>query len=299
MPTPEAEVDVDVPLVRALLADQHPDLADRPLTVVGNGWDNVLLRLGPDLAVRLPRRAAAATLVEHEQRWLPGLARLVGGVVPVPVPVRTGRPGSGFPWSWSVVPWFPGVPVGDRTGAGSGGAVPRALAAFVAALHVPAPADAPSNPVRAVPLHTRTEAVTERLSSHPVPRAVELAALWRTAADLPEHAGPPVWVHGDLHPFNLLVTPGPVGDRLSAVVDFGDVTAGDPAVDLATAWLTFGREARADFRRRVTAQDASLDPHTWGRARGWAVSIASALAVSDEASSRAVARRAIDAVVDD
>jgi aminoglycoside phosphotransferase (APT) family kinase protein len=296
VPTPAAEVHVDVPLVRALLADQHPDLADRPLAVVANGWDNVLLRLGPDLAVRLPRRAAAATLVEHEQRWLPELARLVDGVVPVPVPVRTGRPAHGFPWSWSVVPWFPGVPVGARTGSPS---VAGTLAAFVAALHVPAPADAPANPVRAVPLHTRTEAVTARLAAHPVPRAVELVAAWRTAADLPGHAGPPVWVHGDLHPFNLLVTPGPAGDRLSAVVDFGDVTAGDPAVDLATAWLSFDREARAAFRRHVTAQDGSLDPHTWGRARGWAVSIASALAVSDEATFRAVARRAIDAVLDD
>jgi aminoglycoside phosphotransferase (APT) family kinase protein len=296
VPTPEAEFHVDEGLVRALLVDQHPDLAHLPLTVVASGWDNVVVRIGTDLAARLPRRSAAAVLVEHEQRWLPGIAGLVGDVVAVPVPVRTGRPGAGFPWSWSIVPWFPGTPAGDRP---SGPVVTATLAAFVAALHVPAPADAPANPVRAVPLRTRTSAVTERLAAHPVPRAVELAALWRAAADLPGHAGPPVWVHGDLHPFNLVVDRGPDGGRLVAVVDFGDVTAGDPAVDLATAWLTFDREARAEFRRRVTAQDTSLDPHTWGRARGWAVSIASALAVSDEASSRVVARRAIDAVLDD
>ncbi|WIB26416.1 aminoglycoside phosphotransferase family protein [Curtobacterium sp. MCSS17_015] len=306
MPTPGAEVHVDVPLVRALLADQHPDLADRSLTVVASGWDNVLVRIGPavrpgagpdvDLAVRLPRRAAAAALALHEQRWLPEVARLVGDLAPVPVPVRTGRPALGFPWSWSVVPWFPGETIGSRTG---GTSVAETLAAFLAALHVPAPADAPVNPVRAVPLHTRTEAVATRLASHPVPRAGELATAWRTAADLPGYAGPPVWVHGDLHPFNLLVETGPTGDRLSAVVDFGDVTAGDPAVDLATAWLTFDREARADFRGRLTAQDGSLDPHAWGRARGWAVSIASALAVGDEPSARAVARRAIDAALDD
>ncbi|WIE61367.1 phosphotransferase [Curtobacterium sp. MCLR17_032] len=102
-----------------------------------------------------------------------------------------------------------------------------------------------------------------------------------------------------LHPCNLLVEAGPQGDHLSAVVDFGDVTAGDSAVDLATAWLTLDREARADFRRRVTTADASLDEHSWGRARGWAVSIASALAISDEPSFRTVARRAIDAVLDD
>ena len=95
MPTPAAEVHVDEHLVRALLAEQHPDLAHLPVTVAANGWDNVMLRLGDDLAVRIPRRAAAATLVEHEQRWLPTIAALVGDVVPVPEPVRTGRPALG------------------------------------------------------------------------------------------------------------------------------------------------------------------------------------------------------------
>jgi aminoglycoside phosphotransferase (APT) family kinase protein len=291
MPTPAAEVVVDEPLVRSLLADQHPDLAERRLQVVANGWDNVVVRLGDDLAVRLPRRAAAARLVEHEQRWLPEIARRVAHVAPVPEPVRLGRPALGYPWSWSVVRWLPGEVVGDRA---AGPAVARALAAFVGLLHVPAPADAPVNPFRGVPLATRSAAVLDRLATADVPRARELAALWRTAAAAPTHTGPPVWVHGDLHPFNVLVERAPGGDRLSAVVDFGDVTAGDPAVDLATAWLTFDREGRRTFRALVAADDA-----TWTRARGWAVSIASALWTSDDRAFRTVGRRGIDATLDD
>jgi aminoglycoside phosphotransferase (APT) family kinase protein len=291
MPTPAAEVVVDEPLVRSLLADQHPDLAERRLRVVANGWDNVVVRLGDDLAVRLPRRAAAARLVEHEQRWLPEIARRVAHVAPVPEPVRLGRPALGYPWSWSVVRWLPGDVVGDRA---AGPAVARALAAFVGLLHVPAPADAPVNPFRGVPLATRSAAVLDRLATADVPRARELAALWRTAAAAPTHTGPPVWVHGDLHPFNVLVERAPGGDRLSAVVDFGDVTAGDPAVDLATAWLTFDREGRRTFRALVAADDA-----TWTRARGWAVSIASALWTSDDRAFRTVGRRGIDATLDD
>ncbi|WIB60131.1 aminoglycoside phosphotransferase family protein [Curtobacterium sp. MCLR17_007] len=290
MPTPAAEHTVDATLVRALLADQHPDLAALPLTVAANGWDNVIVRLGDTLAVRLPRRSAAAELVEHEQRWLPELARQVAAVVPVPAPVRTGRPALGYPWSWSVVPWLPGTVVGERLG---GVVLAEALAAFVRLLHVPAPSDAPVNPVRAVPLATRTDAVLHRLRSEDVPRAPELAALWRTAASAPTHAGPPVWVHGDLHPFNVLVEPGPDGDRLSAVVDFGDVTAGDPAVDLATAWLTLDREARAVFLERVAVDDA-----TRMRARGWAVSIASALWTSDDRAFRTVGVRGMAAALD-
>ncbi|WP_420369127.1 aminoglycoside phosphotransferase family protein [Curtobacterium sp. L1-20] len=292
MATPAAEFDVDEHLVRALLRDQHPDLADLPLAIAANGWDNVLVRLGDLLAVRLPRRSAAAVLIEHEQRWLPEIARRVAPIVPVPDPVRTGRPALGYPWSWSVVRWLPGSPAGDRVG---GVHVAEALAAFVDLLNVPAPADAPANPVRAVPLTTRSAAVLTRLDTEDVPRARELATVWRTAAALPAYAGPPVWVHGDLHPFNVLFAETPSGDtRLSAIVDFGDVTAGDPAVDLATAWLTLDREARRVFRARL-----AVDDDTWERGRGWAVSIGSALHLSDDRTVRAVARRGIDAVLDD
>ncbi|MFD6951303.1 hypothetical protein [Nocardiopsis sp. NPDC060348] len=49
------ETESTAELVRDLLRDQHPDLADRPLEVGARGWDNQLWRLGDDLAVRLPR----------------------------------------------------------------------------------------------------------------------------------------------------------------------------------------------------------------------------------------------------
>jgi aminoglycoside phosphotransferase (APT) family kinase protein len=287
---PPADITVTVPLVRRLLREQHPDLAPLPLRVVANGWDNVMLRLGDDLVVRMPRREVAAHLVAHEQRWLPTIRMLVGDVVAVPAPVRIGRPSDTYPWPWSVVPWVHGVPAGPTPV--DAPAVVDALADFVDALHVPAPADAPHNPVRGGPLAGRSHAVAERLASGAVPRADAVAALWGRAVAVPGWAGPPVWLHGDLHPFNLVVD----DDRLVAVVDFGDVTAGDPATDLATAWLTFGREARVRFRARLAADDA-----TWMRARGWAVAMATALATGSAEGSdhHSLAVRAIDAVLDD
>ena len=81
------------PPVSSDLADvevaQHPDLAG-PIVRLANGWDNVMFRLGERYVVRLPRRSIAARLVVQEQRWLPGIARLVS--VPVPAPVRVGLP---------------------------------------------------------------------------------------------------------------------------------------------------------------------------------------------------------------
>src|SRR5262245_23176577 len=103
---PAADVIVDSSLVLALLHEQHPDLAHLAPVKVAEGWDNTVFRLGDELAIRLPRRAAAATLIEHEQRWLPQLSTRLP--VPVPVPVRVGLPSVMFGWSWSIVRWLPG-----------------------------------------------------------------------------------------------------------------------------------------------------------------------------------------------
>ncbi|HEY0186053.1 MAG TPA: aminoglycoside phosphotransferase family protein [Cellulomonas sp.] len=276
---PPAEVDLTEDLVRRLLVAQHPDLADQPVRLVGEGWDNAMFRLGDDLAVRLPRRAAAVAPAHHEQRWLAVLAVLCP--VPVPAAVRLGVPSDLFGWGWSIVPWFTGSvaasrPVAERR------AWAAPLASALAALHVPAPADAPVSPVRGGPLVDRSTALVERIDAGHLDRVVPGAAaaalrLWDDALAAPPHPGPPLWLHGDPHPANVLVH----GDRLAALLDFGDVTAGDPACDLATAWLTFDPAGRARFRTRTeasgTGPTSTTDPGLWRRAAGWALVMSSAM----------------------
>ena len=140
---PEAEVVVDTETVRALLRTQHPDLCDLPLAEVAVGWDNFIFRLGETMAVRLPRRAASATLLEHEQHWLPIIARHLP--ISVPAPLRIGTPGEQYPWQWSIVPWLSGQPA-DLAPLDADQAKP--LAHFLRALHIAAPPDAPKNPSR-------------------------------------------------------------------------------------------------------------------------------------------------------
>ncbi len=265
----EADIDIDIALVRRLVAAQHPDLAGE-VSFLDNGWDNALFRLGDDLLVRLPRREAAAGLTAHEQRWLPELAPRLD--VRVPVPVRIGHPDEGFPWRWSIVPWFDGT-VFASASRDQHERLAADLAHFVCQLHVPAPGDAPVNPVRGVPLARRDEAVRRRFEHGLLPRSGELAALWERLVALPGWAGPPLWLHGDLHPMNLVLD---ATGGLSAVIDFGDLCGGDPATDLAVAWLAFDADERAGFRTRVDAA-AEYDRHTWERARGWALVLASAM----------------------
>ncbi len=267
MTHPRHEVEVSDRLVRTLLAAQHRDLADLPLVRAAQGWDNVTFRLGPELAVRLPARAAAAPLVAHEQRWLSVLAPLVP--VPVPVPVRVGRPGAGYRWPWSVVPWLAGRPADALTPADRD-AWAEELAAALAALHQPAPADAPANPFRGVPLAARDAAVRPRLAAHPLRDA--LLRAWRDGLAAPAWDRPPVWLHGDPHPANLLDEHG----HLAGILDFGDVTAGDPASDLGAVWAMFTPSGRARFWDAYAAASPCGSPQLAAlavRARAWAAAL--------------------------
>lgn len=269
---PPPDLHVDEALAARLVAAQHPDLAG-DLRLVSNGWDNAMFRLGDDLAVRMPRRREAVGLMWNEQRWLPKLAPRLP--VAVPAPVRNGRPAPdlGYDVPWSIVPWFEGAS-GLSLDVETRGVAVNGLAAFVAELGAtPAPADAPANAYRGVPLAHRDDIVRARLAGGRIPDAARLAGVWERALAASAWSGPPVWLHGDLHPHNLLLAPS---GFLVAVVDFGDVTAGDPATDLATAWLTFGPRARRTFRAELEER-RGVDEETWERARGWALVIASAV----------------------
>ena len=247
--------------MRALLREQFPDLASLELVEIDSGWDNAIYRLGPDLVVRLPRRTMGAALLEHEQRWLPELAPRLP--LPVPVPLRVGMPTHGYPWQWSICPWLPGESA-LRVAVDDVGEAAATLGRFVAALAEPAPPDAPPNPFRGVPLADRTERLDANLNAlgDAVDR-VAVRALWSELVTTPAWDGPAVWLHGDLHPGNVLVDHG----RISAVIDFGDLTGGDPAMDLSAAWMLFPASVRPVFR----AAAGGCDEDTWRRARAWAL----------------------------
>ncbi len=261
--TPPPEITVGPALVRELLADQHPDLSGRELRPVEAGWDNTLYRLGDDLAVRLPHRLAAADRVETELHWLPQVAPRL--TLPVPVPIRAGLPARGYPWRWSVVRWIEGAPA-DVDPPDSGQAA--AWAAFLRSLHTAAPSDAPRNPFRGTPLTQRahyTAARLQRLQAATPHISSAVLDIWETALAAPLDS-PDTWIHGDLHPRNVLVE----GGIFTGVIDWGDLAAGDPATDLASIWtLLPGTAARAG----ALAAYGPVSAATRARARGWALAL--------------------------
>jgi aminoglycoside phosphotransferase (APT) family kinase protein len=265
------DTQINEALVRCLLRDQHPDLAGLDLREVDGGWDNQMWRLGDDLAVRMPRTPRAPDLLRTERQWLPALAP--GLPLPVPAPVRAGEPSQRFPRTWNVVRWVPGVPA-DISPISRPEAADT-LAGFLRALHRPAPAGAPVNPDRSTPLETLAPDFGDWLT---VITGSDLAAearqVWEQAIAAPAFGGPPVWLHGDLHPANVVLSNG----TLCGIIDFGEMCAGDPATDLSAAWLLLPDGAAARFfDAYASADDAAIQ-----RARGWAVARAIGLIVIGE-----------------
>ncbi|MFF8375324.1 aminoglycoside phosphotransferase family protein [Streptomyces sp. NPDC015661] len=254
---------IDTALVERLIAAQFPEWAGLPVREVNSaGTDNAMFRLGDDLAVRLPKADWAAGHAEKEQRWLPHLAPHL--TLPVPVPVGHGRPGEGYERGWSVFAWLDGddaynAPVTDLAHAAV------ELGRFGVALRG---VDATGGPhaSRGGPVTDWEEGAmapaVNALGADGTLDAEAATAAWESVLRLPAWQGDPVWQHGDLLPGNLLTRDG----RLHAVIDFGALGTGDPAVDLMAAWSLLTPDTRPLFREAAEVDDA-----TWARGRGWAL----------------------------
>lgn len=250
---------LDERLVRRLVDGRFPRWAGLPVERFPSGGTvNAMYRLGDDMVVRLPLVRGGVSDVTAERHWLPRLAPLLPATVPEVL--GHGEPAEGYPWPWSVYRWLPGE-IPEAGALTEPVALARDLAGFVAAMRTVSLTDAPAAH-RGGPLTTQdaaTRAALEELRGLPEEDVDcdALAAVWQDALRAP--AWPPVWLHADLMPGNLLVE----GGRLTAVIDFGCAGVGDPACDLFPAWNLLPAGAREVFRETLGVDDA-----TWRRGRG-------------------------------
>ncbi|MEO1016694.1 MAG: aminoglycoside phosphotransferase family protein [Pseudomonadota bacterium] len=288
-------IEIDVSLVRRLIAGQFPHWSDLPVRPVErSGWDNRTFHLGEQMSVRLPSAARYVPQVEKEHRWLPELALLLP--LPIPVPLGLGRPSEDYPWPWSVYRWLEGD-TADKRDIADLNQFAVDLARFLAALHA---VDASTGPLagkhnfhRGGLLEVYDSEARQTIALLAAENDAErLTAVWE-AALATTWQGKPVWVHGDVAQGNLLVK----GGRLSAVIDFGSAGVGDPACDLVIAWTLFGGESRKAFKAALP-----LDPTTWARARGWVLWKAAITIIqhrNDNPDEAAKARHVLNEVVGD
>jgi len=255
------QIEVTPALVRRLIQDQFPDWADLALVEVDSfGTDHAIFRLGQQFSVRLPIVAWATRQASIERSWLPRLAPHLP--VAVPRPVATGLARLGYPFTWTVSEWLPGEP-------GSPGLneEPAALdlARFIAALQAIDPTGAPARRIggRGGPLIDADASVRDaiRALGNRIDGTAALRS-WEQSLAAPSWAGRDLLIHTDLLPGNLLFSAG----RLTGVIDWGGLTAGDPAADLQPAWQLLHAGNRELLRTGL-----GVDAAAWLRGRGWAL----------------------------
>lgn len=255
----EDEIEISPTLVRKLLQAQFAQWADLPLeSITPAGTDNAMFKLGDDLAVRLPRTERAAHNIESECRWLPQLAPHLP--LPIPVPLRQGKPQPEYDLPWAIYRLLPGKNV-SVSRINNLHQAATDIGHFVYAMRQINAVGGPATR-RGRPLHNRdTETRSAIAQLEGIIDTNHAIQLWEEALAAPQWTGPAMWMHGDLHPGNLLVE----NDHISAVIDFGTCGIGDPAVDLMVAWTLLDSESRKVFCAIVQP-----DNDSWIRGRGWA-----------------------------
>ncbi|MBD0338703.1 MAG: phosphotransferase [Thermoleophilia bacterium] len=207
------------------------------LGIVEDGWDSVVVEVGGEWIVRVPRRPEVRRALAVEVRLLPEL--------PGPVP-RFALVSEGAV-AYRKLPGDPIDPSSRRVGAQVGG--------FLAELHAFPVERARELGVPEPPWRETYERFTREVLGAAELGPVAQAVVEGFLGDDANFAWEPALVHADLGPAHLLAE----GDELTGVIDWGDVRIGDPALDFA--WLL-----RQPFAEAVLSAYGAHDPGVPGRA---------------------------------
>lgn len=255
MPEWDADIALSPELALELVRGQFPRLG-RTIEPFGSGWDNVAYLVDGELVFRFPRREFAVPFLGREVAALPRLAPRLP--LPIPVPLWAGEATERFPWPFAGYRLIRGRTLdAAELSADDRRAAAPALAAFLKALHaipldglqLPPDELARTDFARRLPLLTeRMEALERagRITDHP--RWIDLFG--DGICEPPPALAP---VHGDLYERHVLVNDG---NRVCGVIDWGDVHAGDPALDLTVLYRFFPAAERDEFLRVYGPIDA-------------------------------------------
>ncbi len=270
-PVWRAEIVLDSVSAAALLSAQFPQLEPIQIQPVGAGWDNWIFLVNDRDAFRFPRRLQAVPLINREWQVLHGLASHLRPMIPEPL--YLGRPSLHYPYWFYGYRWMAGsvvseVPISDR----GRGRVAEGLGRILKRLHsidrstAEAMGACCSNPRTDLPLlfarlaRYLADAQERGLISQP--------RRWQTLLESLKSndmaVAPSALVHGDLNFRNVLVEEQ-MG--LTALIDWGDVHWGYPAVDLSLIWGLVPPEERIRFHEAY----GPINESTWNLARFYAL----------------------------
>lgn len=289
----EDEYEIDVDLVRLLLAEQAPQWSGLPIERLDtSGTVNAAFLLGDDKVVRLPRTSDYGQGPQREAQLLPRFAPMVP--LEVPDHLLLGVPADQYPGHWSVLSWIHGTTAGPST-LNDLNATASRLGDFVVALRrIPTIGAPRGGSYRARALANVDEGFRDWVSR--LPDGIDRPAVletWESCLSAGHWEGSPTWLHGDLRGDNLIARNG----DLVGVIDWEACGVGDPCADYLAAWWLFDADSRDTFRS-VTDVPSS----DWLRAKGWALHMAVAAIpyyTHTNAAFTAQARRALTEILAD
>ncbi|MBA3536567.1 MAG: aminoglycoside phosphotransferase family protein [Tatlockia sp.] len=258
--------DITPELARKLIDEQFPEFADLPImSVEKQGQDNRTYRLGKELLIRMPTAGSYALKVPKEQDLLPKIAPYLK--IAIPVPIKMGAPSQEYPYPFSIYKWLEGTSINllvldDDCLEKLAFDLAKFLKELQSIDKVAGPAPGQHNWWRGEHVSVYDKGARKQIAElSTIIDGDKALKLWDMACKTKWEKAP-VWVHGDFAIGNMLIKEG----NLSAIIDFGGMSLGDPACDLVIAWtLLKGRS------RQIFIQEMDLDEDTWLRAKAWAL----------------------------
>lgn len=139
------------------------------------------------------------------------------------------------------------------------------LANFLKILHLLPTENMPHNAFHAVPVGQKVDEMQDRLdyvkenTNYFTPKIQQLLEIAINEKNVETDS----FIHADLHPFNIIQQDG----KIQAIADWGDMTNGNPATDLATFWMLFKDKSARD----AALQTYQATQRQTNMAIGWAI----------------------------
>ncbi len=254
---------ININFAKKLIKKHCPHFSNMQIDqILPGGYDNYMFRLGDKYVLRLPSGKGHIGQIEKEYKYLPYLSKHLS--IKIPKPIFLGEKDEIFAEQWGIYEWIEGDIAMNCLDTLDLNVFASDLADFILELHSIESKNAPSPEVCqrggdiSIYEDYFRQAITVLREQINVKRAEEI---WETALAT-KWEKEKRWVHGDISAANLLVEKG----RLSAVIDFGCMCAGDPACDLVIAWTFFEQSSRDVFLSKL-----NMDEDTIKRAKAWAL----------------------------
>ena len=223
---------------RLLIGSQFPQFSQSELEHYSQGWDNVAYLVDGKYVFRFPQRQVAGGLIEREINFLPEIATKVP--VKTTTPLFAGNAAQDYPWRFAGYERLPGDTACSRDlSLEERGTLAEDLAHFLRALH----------------------SIDATQFQPPLPHD-DIGKLDPNRLQVDEEPliGAHTVVHGDLYARHLLLDDA---NRLTGVIDWGDLHFGNPAVDLSVVHMMIPSR----FFGRFLDIYGEVDERTWRFAR--------------------------------